>query len=86
MDRVITAVLWFRRLLRVLLGPLQVVTGLVDPEDYWPEVLGFPVWLGLLAAIVRFDLSVGGAIALTWGVTACVVGALHLLGYRSRDL
>lgn len=85
-GRVISAVLWFRLLLRVLLGPLQVLAGLVDPSDYWPEVLGIPVWMGILATVVRFDLSVGGSIALMWGVAASIVMGLHLLGYRSRDL
>lgn len=79
-------ILVIRALVRVLLGPLQVVSGLTDPADRWPEVLGFPVWAASVLLAIRLDLCVEAAILMTFALTGCVVGVLHLCGYRARDL
>ena len=83
-DRTIAVVLHLRTLLRVVLGPLQVVSGLTDSHDRMPELLGLIVWIAVILAalcglgswtsVVGFLLAEG------------VVAVLRLVGYRTRDL
>lgn len=83
-DRTIAVVLHLRMLLRVVLGPLQVVSGLTDSHDRVPELLGLLVW----AAVILAAFCGLGSWTSVIGVllTEGILVVLRLAGYRSRDL
>lgn len=75
-----------RVLLRILLGPLQIISGVVDWEDWFPEILGFVVWgTGVVFCFVcRLQPLTGMGIAVLGAVFLTAI--LYLCGYRSCDL
>ena len=72
-----------RMLLRVVLGPLQVVSGLTDSQDRAPELLGLIVWVAVILAALCGLGSWTGLLGFLLGEG--IVAALHLVGHRNRD-
>ena len=82
---VISLILAARTLLRILLGPLQVASGVVEWSDPWLEVAGFPVWGMALAVGFWLGLGLGGFGAAALGAAVVVAAVAHLCGYRRAD-
>lgn len=82
---VVSFILVARTLLRILLGPLQVVSGVVEWADPWLEVAGIPVWATAIAVGFWAGLSPGGLGAVALGAAVVVASVAHLSGYRRTD-